>query len=176
MASVGALRTFGAPAPVNSGVRLMEKDQVIEPNELWECDGSLRDVYIDRTDMSDWCALIEVAGRHPYTYSFDGVPGELPTPHSIFANRTGSHLLAVNVGNASINCHFFVPEEIELDIDPRQVTDLATHELVLKLLAELSSEIGKDLSITAENSPDAKYLLFTPTTASWTTFQPKYAQ
>ncbi|RYZ86761.1 MAG: hypothetical protein EOP06_13895 [Proteobacteria bacterium] len=168
-----ALRT---PVRLTSGVRLMENNQLIEPADLWECDGSLRDVYIDKTDMRDWSALFEVARRNPYAYTFAGAPRELPSPQSIFDNRDGSHLLMVNIGNASINCHFFIPEEIELDIDPRQVTDPATHELILNFLAELSSRVGKELFITAENSPEAVYLRFSPAPASWTSYQPKYEQ
>jgi len=153
--------------PVNSALGFLENTQLIEPADLWECDGSLRDIYIDKTDMHDWSALLDVARCNPYVYTFDGVPRELPSPQSIFANRDGGHLLTVNIGNASINCHFFIPEEIELDIDPRQVTGLATHELILNFLAELSSKVGKDISITAENSPEAVYRRFSPASASW---------
>jgi hypothetical protein len=148
----------------------MERSHMIEPPDLWECDGSLRDVYIEGTDVSDWYALFEVVSRYPYTYTFDGSNTDLPDPQSIFKNRNGSHLLTINVGRASINSHFFIAEEIELDIDPRQVTDAATHELVMKFLAELSTRIGKDLSITAENSPEVVYRHFSSATLSWVSY------
>ena len=145
---------------------------MIEPSDLWEIDGSLRDVYIEGVDMSDWHALFQVANRYQCTYTFDGAPSELPDPNSVFQNRSGSHLLTISVGDASINCHFFISEEIELDIDPRQVTNAATHELVMRFLAELSTHVGKDLLITAENSPDVVYRRFSPATSSWVNYGP----
>lgn len=148
----------------------MENNHVIEPPDLWECDGSLRDVYIEGTDISDWRTLLEVASRYPNAYTFDGLRKDIPDVPSIFANRSGSHLLTVNVGGASINCHFFISEEIELDIDPRQVTDAATHELVMSFLAELSYAVQKVLVITAENSPKSVYRRFSPSSSSWVNY------
>jgi hypothetical protein len=143
---------------------------MIVPPDLWECDGSLRDVYIQETEMSDWDALFELVARYPCTYSFDGTRKEPPHPSRVFQDRSGGHLLTIQVGSASINCHFFISEEIELDIDPRQIADESTHELVMNFLAELSTRIGKDLAITPENSPASVYCRFSSSTSSWVNY------
>jgi hypothetical protein len=138
-----------------------------QPSDLWLNDGSLRDAYILGAEPKDWCVLMNLAISGRGRYSADGVVGHLPTAECIFANRELSHLLQMKAGAASINCHFFVPTEIELDIDPREVVDEATHGAVLSFLESLSFGAGKGITITAENSPESPLLTFNPLLKQW---------
>lgn len=138
-----------------------------QPSDLWLYDGSLRDAYVFEAEPNDWSVLIGLAKAGQCRYSADGVVGPLPPVDGIFGNRQVSHLLQVQVGAASINCHFFVPAEIELDVDPREVVDEATHEAVLSFLESLSCGIGKGVSLTAENCPESPYLTFSPVSGQW---------
>src|ERR1051325_5423024 len=90
--------------------------------QIWYADGSLRDLYIKKTTLADWRRLVEMAAQYQCEYLFDGKPCHLPDVARIFENRVGTHLLRIRLGSVTINSHFFVAEEIELDIDPRNVT------------------------------------------------------
>jgi hypothetical protein len=146
----------------------MNRPSSTEPPDLWERDGSLRDVYVLGTSETDWASLLEVARNHHATYSYGGAKLPLPQPGALFSNRDRSHLLQIDLGGVLINCHFFVPEEIELDIDPRQVVDESCHEMVLAFLEELAQKIRKPLALTLENAPQLQCLSFDPTTNRWT--------
>jgi hypothetical protein len=138
-----------------------------QPRDLWLNDGSLRDVYVFDAEPKDWSVLIGMAKASQCRYLADGVVGPLPEIDWVFGNRTVSHLLQLQAGAALLNCHFFVPDRIELDNDPREVVDEATHEAILKFLESLSCGIGKAVSLTAENSPKSPYLTFRPSSRQW---------
>ena len=52
------------------------------------------------------------------------------------------------------NSHFFIEEEIELDVDPREVTTQQHMDSVLKFMAELGSILKHDVILTEENGPE----------------------
>jgi len=152
----------------------MNRPSAIEPPDLWERDGSFRDVYVFGTSEADWASLLRVARRHHATYRFEGAEAALPSPGAIFANREGGHLLQIELAGVQINCHFFVQDEIELDIDPRQVVDESRHEMVLMFLEELALEIQKPLVLTPENAPETPCLTFNPKAGAWTVHPLRY--
>jgi hypothetical protein len=152
--------------------RAMNRPAFDQPRDLWEHDGSLRDIYIVGVSPEDWAFLFQTAADYGCRYSYQGQEMPLPSAAQIFSDRDGVHLLTIIVGSATVNCHFFVPEEIELDIDPREVIDAADHSEVLEFMEALAMETMKVISLTAENSQDAPYLSFNPASRSWTIFHP----
>jgi hypothetical protein len=136
---------------------------------LWERDGSLRDAYVLGTSSADWDAFLSLALEQGGKYSFDGDEKALPTVDDLFRNREGSHLLAIPIGPVQMNCHFFVPDEIELDIDPREVANEASHFAVLGFLERISLRVGKPLLLTPENTEECPYASFDPGTGTWMT-------
>jgi len=144
----------------------------VEPIDLWERDGSLRDVYVLNTTLDDWAVFLEVAAQYGYRYSHDGQDQPLPTPEIIFAGHDRARVLHLKVGRATVNCHFFVPSEIELDLDPREILEDADHFAILQFLETLSLATKKKLLLTAENCPDIRYLSYDPATEDWQIFQP----
>jgi hypothetical protein len=137
------------------------------PPDLWLPDGSLRDVYLSSTSHDDWAAFLAVANQYPSEYLFDGEVTDMPTVAAIFGNREGTHLLRITVGSAQINCHFFTPEEIELDIDPRQVESQETHTAILGFVEAVADAAGKLARITPENSPESPILSYEPDGERW---------
>ncbi|WP_431261066.1 hypothetical protein ACQ86G_13725 [Roseateles chitinivorans] len=137
------------------------------PRDLWTQDGSLRDVLIREATLPDWAALLDLARRHAFDYQVDGVAMALPSAERIFASRDVSHLLRIRIGQADLNCLFYLHDEIELDIDPRQVVELETHQALLGFLADLATATGKTVDITEENAPEFVLLRFDPTSARW---------
>jgi hypothetical protein len=145
----------------------MKRPSSIEPSDLWERDGSLRDVHVFGASEADWLSLLAISETHRSAYFFDGVQQPLPQLRAIFDNHEGTHLLQIDAGGVQVNCHFFVPEAIELDIDPRQVVDETCHESVLILLEELARSTQKPLVLTPENTPESPCLSFDPKSERW---------
>ncbi|MBL0731206.1 hypothetical protein [Piscinibacter sp. HJYY11] len=138
----------------------MNRPRINQPSDLRFVDGSLRDVYVFNTTIEDWETLIAFARAHKHEYTKDGVVAVLPNAKALLGDREHSHLLSVQAGNVSINCHFFILEEIELDIDPREIAGPEEHACVLRFIEQLAEATQKDVVITAENSPDAALLRY----------------
>jgi hypothetical protein len=66
-----------------------------------------------------------------------------------------------------INCHFFVPDEIELDIDPREVTGPEELAAVLQFVEQLARATGKDAVLTPESSPEIVLLHYRQAGQGW---------
>jgi hypothetical protein len=145
----------------------MHRPAYDEVSGLWEIEGSLRDVYVLQTDLSDWKRFLVFSSRFSCTYTFDGAMSALPEVDSIFLNRDGSHLLRVNLGTATASCHFFVASEIELDLDPREIQSPKAHGEVLAFLEGLAGAVGKPVLLTPENGEHIPYLFFEPVAGKW---------
>ena len=62
-------------------------------------------------------------------------------------------MLRFRVGGILVVCHFFTPEEIEFDIDPREVTTQAHLDSLLAFLQQLGDRTRKRAVLTPENLP-----------------------
>ena len=150
----------------------MNRSNYGEPRDLWERDGSFRDVCIFDASANDWNVLCDLAREYGHRYTNDGSEKPLPEVHGIFENRNGSHLLQITVGRVFANCHFFVPTEIELDLDPREINDAQDHTEVLLFLERLSERTSKTVTVTAENAEDIPYLQYDPHSREWRVYEP----
>jgi len=145
----------------------MSLPSVADVPGLWSPDGSLRDVYFVGTSPAHWEKFVWFIQSYRHKYTYDGRITPLPSIESIFANREGSHLLSVVVCGVTINCHFFIPEEIEIDIEPREVKGRKEHDAILKFIASLSQTVGKPALLTPENCVDIPFLSFEPENHAW---------
>ncbi|WP_150427880.1 hypothetical protein [Dechloromonas sp. CZR5] len=150
----------------------MTRPTPIQPRDLWEKDGALRDVYVLDTALTDWALLLSLAGKYGYRYLYEGQDRPLPEVEKIFTARDGAHLLSVKLGRVTANCHFFVPDEIELDLDPREVQSDADHYEVLQFLEALAKGTNKKVSVTTENAQDMPYLSYDPLSHEWSIYEP----
>jgi hypothetical protein len=145
----------------------MSRPSKSELEGLWEVDGSLRDLYVFDTSEEVWQRFLEFATEYPITYRYGGEQKALPQAGEIFGDRENGHLLAIQVGAVTANCHFFVESEIELDLDPKEITDEARHNQVLDFVENLARSIGKTVHLTPENSEETPFLSYEPNTTSW---------
>lgn len=153
---------------MSDGARQFEaSDDLWAMDGLWGIDGSLRDVYVLGTDERDWESFLELVRGLPHEYSFDGQAAGLPSVKALFARRDVVHLLRIPIGSAQAHCHFFVIDELELDLDPREITEPTTHDLVLAFLAGLAERLAKPLLLSPENGPEHPYLTYDPSAHSW---------
>lgn len=130
----------------------MTRPTSIQSRDLWEKDGSLRDAYVLDTNLTDWALLLSLAEKYGYQYSYAGQNHPLPEVENIFTARDEAHLLSVKLGRVTANCHFFVPGEIELDFDSREIQSDDDHYEVLQFLEALAEGTNKKVSVTAENA------------------------
>ena len=138
---------------------------------LFEWDGSWRDLYVFDTDIQVWQQLLSALCVNCYTlhYSEDGIPAPVPQQVELaFARREQvSVLLAIVVGSLNINCHFFVPEQIEFDIDPREVNGEEAFAALLGFMWFVGQSLGRRVTLTPENGEDETLLAYNPGKGEW---------
>lgn len=127
----------------------------------FEIDGSLRDIYFQETTSAEWDKLLDfVRGRKlDATYLKDGAAEPVPvSAESIVEDSDHSHCLKINLAGTIVASHFFTDEEIEMDIDPREVVSQRELDIVLNFMRELGAHLKRNAILTEENSP--QHILF----------------
>ena len=132
------------------------------------CDGSLRDVYVRNTTIEDWNRFLAYASQQSASYYVDGALLPLHYQASeIFEERDRkARLLAINLGKVVLNCHFFTVDELELDIDPKQVTSNHAFDAVFQALTDIGKTLKKDVILTDENAPTSEWLRYEATSGT----------
>ena len=131
-------------------------------NPLWAAcrrdfapDGALRDIYVEDTDLADWERLLGWLRSASFALFFSHEGNSMPLPITageVFAlSGTASSILTIQAGPLAINCHFFSDHEIELDLDPRQLTDEHSFAHLLGFVRGLGDALHHDVIVTHEN-------------------------
>jgi hypothetical protein len=142
--------------------------ETIKSEFAWE--GSLRDIYVLATSLSDWQAAWQLlrGGGFDATCTADGVT--IPLPQNVgqifAAQREPLFLVTVLLAGVDLNCHFFTEEEIEFDLDPRTVTGQLQLNALVSFMTELAVATGKAVLMTHENCSNAPFLRVAPTGAA----------
>lgn len=126
-------------------------------------DGSLRDIYVRNVTMEHWETFLDLirSSDFGYRYTRDGSTARLPsTAAQILGDSSATHNLAIELGGVTACCHFFAEDEIELDIDPREVRSPIVERQVLKFMALLGAELDRDVILTEENLRDAVWFRY----------------
>lgn len=135
--------------------------------QAFEPDGSLRDIYVEDTTLTDWERVIaQVRERYgPMRFTLDGEPAPLPAAVSdVFQLRTEcAPRLSFSVGGIELATHFFDPTEIEFDLAPTQVDGPVRLEALVGFLRWLADLVEKPAILTDENEKGAVILRAAPT-------------
>ena len=134
----------------------------------FERDGSLPDIVVSPMTLLDWKRFLMFARTSYRTeYLVDLEPREPEDdPAVIFETRQRVPvLLKVFVDHLQLNCHFFSPDGIELDLDPREVETHKDERRILAFLRELGDALGKTVLLVAEGSPDIVHYRYEPSPA-----------
>jgi len=138
--------------------------QQIAPD--FEPDGSLRDIYVFGTGLSDWQRVLDALRTwEPMpNFTIGGQPANMPDKaEGIFTEaRQHGALLSFKVSGAHVNCHFFGHDEIEFDLDPREVTGPAQLEGFERFMGLLGRTTGKSVVMTMENMRESVILRYAP--------------
>ncbi len=137
----------------------------IAPEFVW--DGAWRDIYVVGASLEDWQRILDLLNdRNPDALAFY-VDGEkvasAPSAKVIFERRhETATLLQVTAGDVHLNCHFFCEEEVEFDLDPRELKGEEDLQAILAFMSTLANGTGKPAILTHENAQEAVILTVQP--------------
>lgn len=137
----------------------------------FEYDGSLLDLYILDTDVQTWQKLLDClrTNAYPLTYTVEGEQVALPVDvETVFCKRQkASAFLDIDVHGIRVNCHFFVQEQIKLDIDPREVNTETQFGHLCEFVQRIGRGLGRCVILTPETcgqEEEMAILRYLPTT------------
>ena len=151
--------------------RLVQKD-------FESCDGALCDIYVQNATIDDWQTVIDELRQSDRAIELriDGQVVELPKDVSELLFRLPDDPcpdMYVQLGSTTLNCHLFTDEEIEFDLDPRDMKPELLPEL-LDFLILIGRSTAKPVILSVENSPEATIMRFEPATANVEYVGPAY--
>ncbi len=121
-------------------------------------DGSWRDIYVFDTDLQAWQHVLDRLRQAPYEllYQSAGASTDMPTAatDAFPAEGEDTRMLSVYFAGVQANCHFFTRDEIEFDIDPREVQGQSQLDALLAFMHLLCDATGRDAVLTPENCPE----------------------
>lgn len=138
--------------------------------KIFEVDGTLRDIYVLNTSITDWQKTLDWLRTSPYQLTFRGPHDEIALPErieTIFEARddTGDHItsfLSVKIGSCILNCHFFWEKDIEFDLDPREISSVADVNQVFEFMEHLARTVEKPAILTPESVEEVALFCFDP--------------
>jgi hypothetical protein len=141
-----------------------------EVREDWE-DGSnvLRDIYVLSTTEDDWQRVLDLvrASGWPSSYTEGDNPAPLPTKVGEIFERTSGLSVLLRIWpteGVAIHCHFFVPDEIEFDVSPREVTGQTQLDAVCGFVRAIGKALDKPVLVTWESTPSEPIMRYQPGT------------
>jgi len=123
--------------------------------EEFAFDGSWRDIYAFQTDIADWQCMLDAIRSAGYklVYFRNDQPTAIPAKAADTFPLPGDcdRRLSVWFSDVLATCHFFTVEEIEFDIDPREVKGQQELDALFEFMRLLAHAINKDVVLTPEN-------------------------
>ena len=133
----------------------------------FEWDGSWRDIYVLDASLDDWQRLLDFLRTSRYNLTFSRVSVEPLPAHAAEAFGGPDDvrpLLQIDVDGVVVNSHFFAEDEIEFDLDPREVEVSADAEAVFEFMGGVGRALGKPVILTPENMSELALVAYDPAT------------
>ncbi|BDU25344.1 hypothetical protein [Flavobacterium sp. GSB-24] len=130
---------------------------------IFEFDGSLRDIYVENVTIEDWKILIDFLNlNHLTQYGVTGeneIKNEIDKEYLILMMNDETDTMecktvSIIIDDIIINTHFFSADEIEFDIDPREIKSFEDYIKVVNFMNQISKILNKPLILTGENQKD----------------------
>ena len=134
-------------------------------SKLLYIDGSLRDIYVHNTDINDWNKLYQSLLNSEYQLSYlrDGELQEIPeNAELILCNNKCAHTFRVQSENIVFITHFFIEQQIEFDVDPKDFNSYDQSEILFDFMHFVSDVLGKEVVMSPENSEEIALLKTLP--------------
>jgi hypothetical protein len=127
-----------------------------EIKSQFECDGSLRDIYILDTDVSTWNQFLSEVRLSDYPIEFTHGGNLIDLPSNIGSikklQESDPTTLSIFVNEIRVNCHFFITSEVEMDINPTEINSDSSFNSLIEFLKFLSNIANSNVVLTHENS------------------------
>ena len=127
-------------------------------------DGSWRYIYVLNTNIQDWENLYShFVKNYSIKFTVDGEPVALlpKTAKKIFnLKENQTPCLCVQVGYIDVCIHFFVEDDFEADIDPRQIKNQEDVIKVLDFIRNIGALLNKSVIMTCENAQSEVLLTY----------------
>lgn len=122
-------------------------------------DGSLRDIYVLDVDINDWQIFLNWILSTHWAVAFykDGqvkVYEKTEATHLFDEKKNSAIKMSIDIMGIIFNCYFFSEDELEFDIQPKEVRGVTEAIEVFKFMRELSKILGKEIILTEENTPE----------------------
>jgi len=133
----------------------------------FQWNGSWRDIYVFRTTLDDWRVLCaELKKTYNLEFLVDGEARSFPEMvDEVFVLRNQANVLMRFLAEGIIiACHFFSTEEIEFDIDPREIISQAALDALLNFMGLVGDAVRKKVVLTPENGAELPFIAYEPQT------------
>ena len=123
---------------------------------IFEPDGTLRDIYVQDVDESDYRKVVDLLNsEYELKFGSEGVRQiDFKYLKSMWNDESGqieSKSVAIDLNGILINSHFFIPDQIEFDLDPKQISQMGDLQQILNFMTNISKTISKQVTLTDEN-------------------------
>lgn len=128
-------------------------------------DGALRNVIIHGTDLSHWRLWIDFVNAN---YEIEYTAEDNTPTNFIDYTDAGKYLIGQSdvsrtatfqIGNCIAKCYFFSVEEIEYDLDPKEVVSINEHLAVIEHLMNVSTLLNSKVILALEGFPQEPLLI-----------------
>ncbi len=129
----------------------------------FEADGSLRDLLIFEASEDIWDSLICAVSNSSYSSTFYLSDRVVQLPQTFAEIKEIQELettiLSIDIGNRiKLNCHFFVSEEIEFDLDPKEMSNEEDYSCLVGFLSWLHNITKRSVVVSHEGAPEMEIL------------------
>ena len=129
-------------------------DAVIK--KWFEPEHGLIDAWVFDTTTEDWQKTLDfISSRfQQLRYYVEGEPSKLPALASevLEVRPKRGNSLSINIDGIALHSYFFCREEIDFDINPREVRHAPALQHVFEFFGNLANRLGKDIVITTEGN------------------------
>ncbi len=126
---------------------------------IFEPDGwLLRDIYIQDVSLTDWKQLIDFLNC-TYNLKFgeeDLIQIDKEYVINYLTDNTGeieSKTLRIDLDGIDVHCYFFLQDEIEFDIVPKDIKSFSDFGKLEEFMTAISKVLKKQITLTGENDP-----------------------
>lgn len=122
-------------------------------------DGSLRDIYVHHTDLTDWELLVDLLNRN-YDLNYGPAAEKQIDKRYVLkylvdeSGQMESRAVRINCKGINIHCYFFQPAQVEFDITPTEITSFSDFKKVEQFMNEVSKTLRREVVLALENSPE----------------------
>lgn len=128
---------------------------------IFEPDGALRDIYVQEVSINDWEKLIDYLNEN-FQLNYD-ISDDQESQEQIDKEYTIKYLqdesgekesksVSIDLGGIIANCHFFLPDQIEFDLDPKEIKSSKDFEKVESFMKSISKTLKNQVTLTGENN------------------------